>query len=215
MAKIKDAEISNYANDSLQSNNESDDDIFPIATKKNTKKKRRQRKRSASLPFIEDHTGLCKELAAAKGLQLMKTKGSRQSTRKRKEWEDCDEMTESNKAFSEQSSTRRSASMPEFYQFSPHPKDELPKHYTKTKRSASRSRNKLVVAETDADLDDGESFKLPVISGCVSSKNAQEQNTENEVDRELSQTVKNMTIQRKTYLPRINPNNGNTFMKSR
>ena len=213
MAKKEDGEIGNYTNDGLQSDNESDDDLFPITTKKCTRKKKpRQRKRSASLPFIENHTGL----VAAKGLQLVKAKDNRQGTwtgirEGDDESEFEDGMTDMNKTLGEQGSTRRSSSMPEFYNSSQRRKDEPSKRYA-TKSGGSRQRNKRLANETDFEQKEEESFKLPVISNCVSSKSTQEQSKEIET---LSQTAENMKIQRKTYLPRINSNNGSVFMKSR
>ena len=210
MAKMEDIETGNYGNDSFCTDNESDDDLSPITRKKSTKKKRR-RKRSASLPFIEDHTGLYKGLVATKTPQLVEAKESQQMTRNRKKWEyDSEEMTETVKSLNEQSSTRRSSSMPEFYHFSHSKKDESSQHYT-TKESGSRQRNKLTVAETDLELKE-ERFKLPVISSSISSKSSQGQKEEIEA---LSHTVESTKIQRKTYLPHINSNNGSIFMKSR
>lgn len=208
MAKIEDAEIDNYDNESLQSDNESGDDILPITTKKYTgKKKRRVRKRSVSLPFIEDH-GLSKGLVAVKGLQL----GIQETEWKRNEWEDdSDAMTERGNSINDQGPTRRSTSMPEFYQFSQRRKDETCKQYTRN-GLASRQRSTLAAAETG--VKEEESFKLPVISSSIQSSRSSRDQTENDLEA-LSQSAGNMKIQRKTYLPRINSNNGSIFMKSR
>ena len=216
MAKKEDAETGNYANDSLESDNESDDDLFPITTKKCIRKKiPRQRKRSASLPFIENHTGLCKGLVATKGLPLVKAKDNRQTTWTGIEGEDETEfedgLTEMNRTLGKQGPTRRSSSMPEFYHFSQRRKEE-PSKRSATKSGGSIQRNKLLANETDFEQKEEESFKLPVISSSMSSKSTQ--GPSNEIEA-LSQTAENMKIQRKTYLPRINSNNGSIFMKSR
>lgn len=216
MAKKEDAETGNYANDGLESDNESDDDLFPITTKKCIRKnKPRQRKRSASLPFIENHTGLCKGLVATKGLQLVKAKDNRQTTWTGIEGEDETEfedgLTDMNRTLGKQGSTRRSSSMPEFYHFSQRRKEE-PSKRSAPKSGGSIQRNKLLANETDFEQKEEESFKLPVISSSMSSKGTQGSSKEIEA---LSQTAENMKIQRKTYLPRINSNNGSIFMKSR
>lgn len=217
MAKKEDAETGNNANDGLESDNESDDDLFPITTKKCMRKKKpRQRKRSASLPFIENHTGLYKGLVTAKGLQLVKAKDNRQTTWSGIEEEDEPEfedgLTDMNRTLGEQGTTRRSSSMPEFYHFSQRRKDEPSKRFATKSGGSIPERNKLLANEADLEQKEEESFKLPVISSSMSSKSTQGPSKEIEA---LSQTTENMKIQRKTYLPRINSNNGSIFMKSR
>lgn len=207
MEKIEaDAEISNYANDCFQSANETDDELLPIASKEEGKRKnpkRSYRKRSVSLPFIDDHGGVCQGLVATEGLQFMKAEEDCRTKRRQREWENPNKKTFTEA--SEQSLARRSLSMPEFYTV------QNPKHKHVTKISTFRSRDKLVVDETD--LKGGESFKLPLIPG---SQNGQSrENVEIGVADERNHKVENLTIQRKTYLPRINSNNGNIFMKSR
>ena len=207
MEKIEaDSEISNYANDCFQSANETDDELLPIASKEEgTRKnsKRRYRKRSVSLPFIDDHGGVCQGLVATEGLQFMKAEEDCRTKRRQRQWENPNQKTFTEA--SEQSLARRSLSMPEFYTV----QNQNQKHVTKI--STFRSRDKLVVDETD--LKGAESFKLPLIPG---SQNGQtRENVEIGVDDELNHKVENLTIQRKTYLPRINSNNGNIFMKSR
>ena len=207
MAKIEaDAEISNYANDCFQSANETDDELLPIASKEEGKRKnpkRNYRKRSVSLPFIDDHGGVCQGLVATEGLQFMKAEEDCRTKRRHRQCENPNQKTFTEA--SEQSLARRSLSMPEFYTV------QNPKHKHVTKISTFRSRDKLVVDEND--LKGGESFKLPLIPG---SQNGQSrENVEIGVADERNHKVENLTIQRKTYLPRINSNNGNIFMKSR
>ena len=209
MEKIEaDSEISNYANDCFQSANETDDELLPIASKEEGSRKnskRRYRKRSVSLPFIDDHGGVCQGLVATEGLQFMKTEEGLccRTKRRQRQWANRNQKTFTEA--SEQSLARRSLSMPEFYTV------QNPKQKHVTKISTFRSRDKLVVDETD--LQGAESFKLPLIPG---SQNGQSrENVEIGVADELNHKVENFTIQRKTYLPRINSNNGNIFMKSR
>ncbi|KAJ7371189.1 hypothetical protein OS493_027299 [Desmophyllum pertusum] len=74
MAKIEEDSkaLGNYNKDGSQSDNESSDDLSPIATKKEKKK---HRKRSSSLPFIEtNHAGLWKGLVAAEERQFVNRK---------------------------------------------------------------------------------------------------------------------------------------------
>lgn len=208
MEKIEaNAEISNYANDCFQSANETDDELLPIAskeegTRKNSKRSY-SRKRSVSLPFTDDHGGVCQGSVATEGLQFMKAEEGCRTKRRQKQWENPNQKTFTEA--SEQSLARRSLSMPEFYTV----QNQKQKHVTKI--STFRSRDKLVVDETD--LKGAESFKLPLIPG---SQNGQSrENVEIGVADELNHKVENLTIQRKTYLPRINSNNGNIFMKSR
>lgn len=207
MEKIEaDAEISNYANDCFQSANETDDELLPIASKEESTRKnskRSYRKRSVSLPFIDDHGGVCQGLVTTEGLQFMKAEEGCRTKRRQSPWKNPNQKTFTEA--SEQSLARRSLSMPEFYNV----KKQEQKHVTKI--NTFRSRDNRVVDETD--LKGAGSFKLPLIPG---SQNGQSrENVEIGVADKLNHNVKNLTIQRKTYLPRINSNNGNIFMKSR
>lgn len=224
MAEIEDGKIGNYANDNLQSDNGNDDDLFPVTTDKYAKQtKQPQRKRSTSLPFIENHNGVYKGLVATSGLQLVKVEESCPSAwtlkERKSDLEFEAEMTDSaDKTVTEKGSTgrsssmpeRRSSSMPEFNQFSQFRKNEPSKRYA-AKTSSPRQRNKLIT-EAEAQQQQQERFKLPVISNPVSSQTTKDQTNELEV---LNQAALNVKIQRKTYLPRINSNSGSIFMKSR
>lgn len=225
MAKIEDRALDNYANDGSQSDNESNDDLFPITTK-NAGKIKRHRKRSSSLPVIEaTHTGLWKGVAAATDMQFVKSnKGSHSRTeQKEKPWKGFPANESAGieqNSLSEHHPTRRSSSMPEFYSpSSESKKDGLFRRHHKTKRSGSKSRKRVDgTVTTDLEMqEDEETFKLPIISSefIPSAKCGSEDQNGNELEA-LSQSVENTKIQRKTYLPRINnSNNGGVFMKSR
>lgn len=223
MAKIESSALGNYSNDGSQSDNESNDDLFPI-TAKNDGKNKRHRKRSSSLPFIEtNHAGLWKGVIAATEMQFVKSKASHSRTeQKEKQWKDfpANESAGINQnSLGDHRPTRRSSSMPEFYSpSSESKKDALFRHH-KTKRSGSKSRKRVTgTATTDLEMkEDEETFKLPVISSesLSSAKCGPEDQNGSELEA-LSQSVENTKIQRKTYLPRINnSNNGGVFMKSR
>ena len=223
MARIEDSALDNYNNEGSQSDNESNDDIFPITTK-NVGKKKRHRKRSSSLPFIEaTHAGHWKGVVAATEMQFVKSKGSHFRTeQKEKQWKgfpaNGSAGIEQN-SLGEHNPTRRSSSMPEFYSpSSESKKDGLSRHH-KTKRSGSQSRKKVSgTTTTDLEIQEDEgTFKLPIISSesISPTKCGSEDQNGNELEA-LSQSVENTKIQRKTYLPRINnSNNGGLFMKSR
>lgn len=223
MARIEDSALGNYNNEGSQSDNESNDDLFPITTK-NVGKNKRHRKRSSSLPFIEaTQAGLWRGVVAAKEMQFVKSKGSHFRTeQKEKQWKGFPANESAGidqNSLSEHHPTRRSSSMPEFYSpSSESKKDGLFRHH-KTKRSVSKTRKKAAgTATTDLEMkEDEETFKLPVISSesISSTKCVSEDKNGNELEA-LSQSVENTKIQRKTYLPRINnSNNGGLFMKSR
>lgn len=225
MARIENSALGNYNNDGSQSDNESSDDLFPIATK-NDGRNRRHRKRSSSLPFIQtNHAGLWKGLVAAteNDMQFVNSKESHsRRTRTGKEWKGFPANETLTAALNQNSlgehrPTRRSSSMPEFYSASECKKDKHLRHH-KTKRSGSKSRKNLSgTSTTDLEVkEDEETFKLPVISSdSISSKWETQDQNGNELEA-LSQSVESMKIQRKTYLPRINnSNNGGVFMKSR
>lgn len=226
MAKIEEDSkaLGNYNKDGSQSDNESSDDLSPIATKKEKKK---HRKRSSSLPFIEtNHAGLWKGLVAAEERQFVKSKGaspkSRTVRKPGKEWKDLsgDETTGKypktvGADVHQHRPTRRSSSMPEFY--CPE-KDEFSRH-RKITRSGSKLRNKAAgTASTDLEMKelDEERFKLPVISSgeCINSSKCLQDQNGNEMEA-LNQAAESLKIQRKTYLPRISSNNGGVFMKLR
>ena len=229
MENIEDTEDDNYVNETRQSDNESDDNFAPNATKKCVKNKR-ARKRSASLPFIEDNTGFYKGLVVTKGLQL--TKGIRNCQRAWKQGrelqsdsDDEDEMlaTMCMRGNDGCCSTRRSSSMPEFSQFSRPSKTNKRKistRQTTQKQCGSGSRGErkqnspLATAENAEQVfkQKDDTFRLPTISTSAFSKGSQEQLESREI-KEVG--FENMKIQRKTYLPRINSNSGNVFMKSR
>lgn len=221
MAKIEDSAFDNFNNDGTQSDNESSDDLSPIDMK-SYGKKRRHRKRSTSLPFIETNNGgLWKGLVAAKEMQSGKSteRHHTRGARKGIEWKSDlpeDETTEimKQKSHGGDRPTRRSSSMPEFYSRSGSKKDEFSRH-RKTKGSGLKTRNKTDGAATrDLEMrEDEKTLKLPVISSDESFKCGKDQNG-NETES-LTQSAESMKIQRKTYLPHINSNNGNVFMKSR
>lgn len=225
MAKIEDSALGNYNNDGSQSDNESNDDLFPISTK-NAGKNKRHRKRSSSLPFIEaTDTRLWKGVVAATDMQLAKSNKGSHSLREQKEktWKGFPANESSGieqNSLSEQHPTRRSSSMPEFYSPSSESKKDGHSKHRKTKRSGSKSRERVVGTAATTDLErqgDEETFKLPVISSksIPSTKCESEDQNGNELEA-LSQSVENTKIHRKTYLPRINnSNNGGVFMKSR
>ena len=224
MAKIEDSALGNYDNDGSQSDNESNDDLFPITTK-NAGKNKRHRKRSSSLPFIEaTHTGLWKGVVAATDMQFVRSdKGSHsRQEQTEKPWKGfpANEAAGIEKnSLGESHPTRRSSSMPEFYSpSSDSKKDGLFKH-RKTKRSGSKSRKRVVgTATTNLEVQgDEETFKLPVISSeSIPSTKCESQDQNGSDLIALSQSVENTKINRKTYLPRINnSNNGGVFMKSR
>ena len=224
MAKIEDSALGNYDNDGSQSDNESNDDLFPITTK-NAGKNRRHRKRSSSLPFIEaTHIGLWKGVVAATDMQFVKSNKGSHSRKEQKEkpWKGFpvnEAAGIEQDSLGESHPTRRSSSMPEFYSpSSDSKKDERFKH-RKPKRSGSKSRKRVVgTATTDSEVQgDEETFKLPVISSeSIPSTRCESQDQNGSELKALSQTVENTKIHRKTYLPRINnSNNGGVFMKSR
>ena len=224
MAKIEDSALGNYDNDGSQSDNESNDDLFPITTK-NAGKNKRHRKRSSSLPFIEaTYTGLWKGVVAATDMQFVRSdKGSHsRQEQTEKPWKGfpANEAAgiEQN-SLGESHPTRRSSSMPEFYSpSSDSKKDGLVKH-RKTKRSGSKSRKRVVgTATTNLEVQgDEETFKLPAISSeSIPSTKCESQDQNGSELIALSQSVESTKINRKTYLPRINnSNNGGVFMKSR
>ena len=224
MAKIEDSALGNYDNDGSQSDNESNDDLFPITTK-NAGKNKRHRKRSSSLPFIEaTYTGLWKGVVAATDMQFVRSdKGSHsRQEQTEKPWKGfpANEAAgiEQN-SLGESHPTRRSSSMPEFYSpSSDSKKDGLFKH-RKTKRSGSKSRKRVVgTATTNLEVQgDEETFKLPAISSeSIPSTKCESQDQNGSELIALSQSVESTKINRKTYLPRINnSNNGGVFMKSR
>lgn len=224
MAKIADSALGNYNNDGSQSDNESNDDLFPITTK-NAGKNKRHRKRSSSLPFIEaTHTGLWKGVVAATDMQFVKSNKGSHSRKEQKEktWKGFPANESAGieqNSLGEHHPARRSSSMPEFYSPSSESKKDGHFKHRKTKRSGSKSRKRVVgTATTDLEMQgDEETFKLPVISSesIPSTKSESEDQNSNELEA-LSQSVKNTKIHRKTYLPRINnSNNGGVFMKSR
>ena len=224
MAKIEDSALGNYNNDASQSDNESNDDLFPITTK-NAGKNKSHRKRSSSLPFIEaTQAGLWKGVVAATDMQFVKsTRGSHsRKEQKEKPWKGFPANESAGieqNSLGEHHPTRRSSSMPEFYSpSSESKKDGLFRHH-KTKKSGSKSRKRVAgTVTTDFEMqEDEETFKLPVISSesISSARCGSEDQNGNELEA-LSQSVEKTKIQRKTYLPRINnSSNGGVFMKSR
>ena len=226
MAKIEDSALGNYNNDGSQSDNESNDDLFPITTK-NAGKNKRHRKRSSSLPFIEaTHTGLWKGVVAATDMQFVTSNQEGKHSRKEQKEKTWKGFPANESAGMEQNSlgehhpTRRSSSMPEFYSPSSEIKKDGQFKHRKTKRSGSKPRKRVMgTATTDLEMQgDEETFKLPVISSesIPSTKSGEpEDQSSNELEA-LSQSMENTKIHRKTYLPRINnSNNGGVFMKSR
>lgn len=201
----------------MLSDSEREDNLSPITTKTEYKENNRERKRSASLPFIEDTSRFYKGLVATKGLKITGEKGKRQGARNsRNTLENDSEIKDETEDTlynlkSDGCSTRRSSSMPEFYQFTRNRRQEIPGKHFRQKQCDSDHRkceDKPLLSCLKNDLGrKDDTLKLPIISTSSSSKNLERQHSPEEV--ELGHTK----IQRKTYLPRINTNSGNIFMK--
>lgn len=201
----------------MLSDSEREDNLSPITTGTEYKENNRERKRSASLPFIEDTSRLYKGLVATKGLKITGEKGKRQGARNsRNTLENDSEIKDETEDTlyslkSDGCSTRRSSSMPEFYQFTRNRRQEIPRKHFRQKQCGSDHRkweDKPLLSCLKNDLGrKDDTLKLPIISTSSSSKNLERQHSPEEV--ELGHTK----IQRKTYLPRINTNSGNIFMK--
>lgn len=201
----------------MLSDSEREDNLSPITTKTEYKENNRERKRSASLPFMEDHNRFYKGLVATKGLKITGEKGKRQGARNsRNTLENDSEIKDETEDTlynlkSDGCSTRRSSSMPEFYQFTRNRRQEIPKKHFRQKQCGSDHRkweDKPLLSSLKNDLGrKDDTLKLPIISTSSSSRNLERQHSPQEV--ELGHTK----IQRKTYLPRINTNSGNIFMK--
>lgn len=201
----------------MLSDSEREDNLSPITTKTEYKENNRERKRSASLPFIEDTSRFYKGLVATKGLKITGEKGKRQGARNsRNTLENDSEIKDETEDTlynlkSDGCSTRRSSSMPEFYQFTRNRRQEIPGKHFRQKQCGSDHRkweDKPLLSCLKNDLGrKDDTLKLPIISTSSSSKNLERQHSPEEV--ELGHTK----IQRKTYLPRINTNSGNIFMK--
>lgn len=201
----------------MLSDSEREDNLSPITTKTEYKENNRERKRSASLPFIEDTSRFYKGLVATKDLKITGEKGKRQGARNsRNTLENDSEIKDETEDTlynlkSDGCSTRRSSSMPEFYQFTRNRRQEIPRKNFRQKQCGSDHRKWedkpfLSCLKNDLGRKD-DTLKLPIISTSSSSKNLERQHSPEEV--ELGHTK----IQRKTYLPRINTNSGNIFMK--
>ena len=65
----------------MLSDSEREDNVSPITTKTEYKENNRERKRSAPLPFMEDHNRFYKGLVATKGLKITGERGKRQGAR--------------------------------------------------------------------------------------------------------------------------------------
>ena len=201
----------------MLSDSEREDNLSPITTKTEYKENNRERERSASLPFMEDHNRFYKGLVATKGLKITGEKGKRQGARNsRNTLENDSEIKDETEDTlynlkSDGCSTRRSSSMPEFYQFTRNRRQEIPKKHFRQKQCGSDHRkweDKPLLSSLKNDLGrKDDTLKLPIISTSSSSRNLERQHSPQEV--ELGHTK----IQRKTYLPRINTNSGNIFMK--
>ena len=205
----------------LLSDSEREENLSPITTKTEYKENNRERKRSASLPFMEDHSRFYKGLVATKGLKITEEKGKRHGARNSRntlgndsEIKDETEDTLYNLK-SEGCSTRRSSSMPEFYQFTRNRRQEIPSKQFWQKQCGGDYRkweDKPLVSCLKNDLErKDDTLKLPIISTSSSSKNLERQHSPDIEEVESGHTK----IQRKTYLPRINTNSGNIFMKKR
>ena len=203
------------------SDSERDDNLSPITIKTENVETKRERKRSASLPFIEDHSRFYKGLVAAKGSKITGEKGKRQGSRNSRntlendsEIKDETEETLYNLG-SDGCSTRRSSSMPEFYQFTRNRRQEIPSKQSWQNQCGGDYRkweDKPLLSCLKKDLGQkDDTFKLPIISKTSSSKSSERQHSSDIEEVKLGNT----RIQRKTYLPRINTNSGNIFTKKR